>query len=186
MNSILPILIVAALLAGCAPESNPAVPDESPAWDQARLEAIKTKTEADYPALSHINTATLEEWLRTDREMLILDARESEEYAVSHLVTARHVDPGAKAVALKQQFGDALNVRIVVYCSVGIRSAKLTEQLAKAGFTDVHNLNGSIFQWANEGRPLYCADKRVESVHPYDKNWGKLLDSSRWVWDANH
>jgi hypothetical protein len=39
----------------------------------------------------------------------------------------------------------------------------------------VYNLDGSIFQWANEGRPLYSGTNRVASVHPYDREWGRFL-----------
>ena len=43
-------------------------------------------------------------------------------------------------------------------------------------YTNVRNLDGSIFQWANEGRPLVRGNQRVQDVHPYDENWGRLLD----------
>jgi hypothetical protein len=38
------------------------------------------------------------------------------------------------------------------------------------------NLEGSIFQWANECRPVYRDAAEVQQVHPYDGIWGKLLD----------
>jgi hypothetical protein len=52
----------------------------------------------------------------------------------------------------------------------------MAERLQKAGFTNVMNLEGSIFQWANEGRPVYRDAAEVQQVHPYDGIWGKLLD----------
>ena len=62
--------------------------------------------------------------------------------------------------------GVPANRRIVVYCSVGYRSSELAEFLMKTGFTEVYNLEGSIFRWANEGRPVYRAEERVRVVHP--------------------
>jgi hypothetical protein len=51
----------------------------------------------------------------------------------------------------------------------------MAERLQKAGFTRVRNLEGSIFEWANEGRPLVREGKKVTTVHPYDTTWGRLL-----------
>lgn len=39
---------------------------------------------------------------------------------------------------------------IVVYCSVSYRSSILARRLQDMGFTNVYNLEGSIFKWANE------------------------------------
>lgn len=65
--------------------------------------------------------------------------------------------------------------KIVVYCSVGVRSAQFAEKLQQAGYPNVYNLNGSIFEWANENRPLYQGQQQVTQVHPYNSFWGKLL-----------
>jgi hypothetical protein len=65
---------------------------------------------------------------------------------------------------------------IVVYCSVGYRSARIAERLREQGFTNASNLEGSIFRWANEGRPVYRDSTEVDAVHPYDRTWGTLLD----------
>ena len=48
-----------------------------------------------------------------------------------------------------------------------------------AGFEHVYNLEGGIFQWANEGRALYRAGEPAEKVHPYNRTWGRLLDAHR-------
>ena len=64
----------------------------------------------------------------------------------------------------------------MVYCSVGYRSSILAEKLQDLGFTRVYNLEGSIFKWANEGRPLAQDQTPVQKVHPYNTDWGKLLE----------
>jgi 3-mercaptopyruvate sulfurtransferase SseA len=70
-----------------------------------------------------------------------------------------------------------MNQPIVVYCSVGYRSSRLAERLQKAGCTNVFNLDGSIFQWANEGRLLERDGRPVNEVHPYSQTFGQLLRS---------
>ena len=54
-------------------------------------------------------------------------------------------------------------------------SSDLATRLREAGFTRVQNLEGSIFQWANEHRTLVRNDQPVSRVHPYSKLWGRLL-----------
>jgi hypothetical protein len=65
---------------------------------------------------------------------------------------------------------------IVTYCAVGYRSGEMAERLRAAGFTNVRNLEGSIFAWANEHRPLVQENERATRVHPYNGFWGRLLN----------
>ena len=63
-----------------------------------------------------------------------------------------------------------------MYCSVGYRSEKISEKLIAAGFTDVSNLYGGIFEWVNIGRPVYKAsNQKTNRVHTYNKEWSKWL-----------
>jgi rhodanese-related sulfurtransferase len=106
---------------------------------------------------------------------LVLDARTEVEYIVSHLAEAKQIDVTSdltNAPALKDVSKDAL---IVIYCSVGYRSAKVAQQLQQVGFQNVFNLEGGLFQWANEGRSLVHAGQPTQLVHPYSAVWGMLL-----------
>ena len=106
---------------------------------------------------------------------VLLDAREPDEWAVSHLKGAL-LAPDERA-ALADLDGLPLDTPIVVYCSVGYRSGALTEKLMKRGYTDVQNLEGSIFEWANRGLPVYREGREVTEVHSFDEEWGRLLDA---------
>jgi rhodanese-related sulfurtransferase len=99
---------------------------------------------------------------------LLLDARSPEEHARAHLPGARWIDPEATDFAA---LGAERATPIVVYCSVGYRSAALCTRLQSAGYTDVRNLCGGIFQWANERRPLCAGEQRVCEVHPFSRIW---------------
>ena len=134
---------------------------------------------ARFPAVAHISTDTLQSWLSESpkgENLLLFDVREPQEYAVSHLPGARPVP--SRDEALKALQNVSPNLRIVLYCSVGYRSSDLAGFLMKRGFTKVYNLEGSIFAWANEERPVYRGKERVRVVHPYDNNWGRLLKKS--------
>ena len=80
-------------------------------------------------------------------------------------------------------------MKIVCYCSVGYRSAGMVKKLypefrmlkeaMKIDVTsELYNLEGSIFKWANEGKGLVdCKNMKTEYCHPYNYFWGVLLDS---------
>jgi rhodanese-related sulfurtransferase len=133
------------------------------------------------PDVASLPASDLAAWLDDDaREPpLLLDARAPEEYAASHLPGAMRVDPdaspetlAAEVAALRDPGGER---PMVVYCSVGVRSARVADRLQHAGLGEVYNLEGSIFRWAEEGRPLVRDGERVHTVHPYDALWGLLL-----------
>ena len=75
--------------------------------------------------------------------------------------------------------GVARDIPVVTYCAVGYRSAEFAARLGAAAFTHVQNLEGSIFRWANEHRPLVSDGAPAWRVHPYSKSWGQLLAERR-------
>lgn len=125
-----------------------------------------------FPAVRSLSTAELAQWLAAPVQPILLDAREEAEFAVSHLKSARRIDPKHPDWQPLTKFK---TTPIVVYCSVGYRSARVAEQLQQAGFSQVLNLKGSIFQWANEGRSLFRQGQPTQQVHPYNSLWGLLL-----------
>ena len=138
--------------------------------------SVRALIRRDFPDVTPITADSLARRVRAGGGLLLLDARTEAEYAVSHLPGARPVNPDAPVADLRRTLaGVPRTTPLVVYCSVGYRSARVAQRLADAGFTDVRNLDGSIFQWANEGRPLVRGDSAVREVHPYDRAWGALL-----------
>lgn len=139
------------------------------------LEKMKALVEERFPGVKHLTPAQLAEWLAdTNRiQPVLLDVRSQAEFDVSHLPGARHVDPAVPAARLIPSL--PAGAPVVVYCSVGYRSADYATRLMKAGFALVTNLEGSLFQWANEGRPIESGGKPAAQVHPYSGSFGKLL-----------
>lgn len=133
------------------------------------------------PEVASLSTERLAAWLddETRQHPLLLDARTPEEYAVSHLPHAVRVAPEAAPETLADEVA-ALRASdrdrsVVVYCSVGIRSARVAKRLGRMNTGEVWNLDGSIFRWASEGRPVVRDGEPVHVVHPYNALWGRLL-----------
>jgi len=118
--------------------------------------------------------------LKDSAEMVFLDAREPAEYAVSHLKNAIFV--GYDNFDLRATDGIPKDQRLVVYCSVGYRSEKITEKLKTAGFTNVSNLYGGIFEWVNQEQAVYDAKGRTNRVHAYSRVWGIWLKKGKKVY----
>ena len=136
--------------------------------------ALKETIRTAFPEVRHLSTDSLAAWLASPSAApLLLDVRAEAEFAVSHLQNARRIDPDTRNFAFLQDL--PLDTPMVTYCSVGYRSSEMAQRLREAGFTNVVNLEGSIFEWANEGRSVYRHDRAVRQVHPYDEIWGFLL-----------
>jgi rhodanese-related sulfurtransferase len=132
-------------------------------------------------AVPTLTPTELEATLQQKTHLVLLDTRSEKEYGVSHLAGARLVvyetfDPGQLA-------GIPKATPIVVYCSVGYRSDRVGEVLQAAGYTQVHNLYGGLFEWVNQGRPVYNRQGKTEKVHAYSRAWGVWLRKGEKVYD---
>ena len=72
---------------------------------------------------------------------------------------------------------------IVVYCSLGVRSEDIAEKLKNKGYTKVYNLYGGIFEWKNNGNPVFSKGIETNKVHAYSKEWGTWLLKGEKVYE---
>lgn len=109
----------------------------------------------------------------TDK-VYLLDAREKNEYNISHLPTAKNI--GYDNFTMSSVKDIPKDATIVIYCTVGYRSGKVVEKLQKSGYSNVYNLHGSIFEWTNQGNKLVDSKGNATTkVHTYSKDWAKWL-----------
>lgn len=153
-----------------APPGEPTLPE--PQWP-----AIRDWLRQAYPDVAEVTAHTLQAWLDDPAgpTTRLLDVRSRAEYEVSRLPAALWAPDLERA--LEVLAGPAATPsRVVVYCSVGVRSARLARALATCGLGPVYNLRGSIFGWAGLGLPLVDDRGETRRVHPFDTRWGRLLD----------
>ncbi len=129
---------------------------------------LKTLLKNDVPVIS------AKEANQNKSDFTFLDSREKPEFAVSHIKNSIWI--GYDDFDMNRLKGISKNQDIIVYCSVGARSEKITERLVKAGYTSVQNMYGGVFEWVNEGFPVYDSkEKQTNKVHAYSKAWGIWL-----------
>jgi rhodanese-related sulfurtransferase len=143
-----------------------------PPGTEARWQSTLASIERTFPDVPSIRVPELVAERAGANAPLVVDVRPSDEWAVGHLPGARHAPTERLPNALSDVAKDS---PIVVYCSVGWRSAEAARSLREAGFENVRNLIGSAFEWANRGLPLESDDGPTERVHPYNADWGELV-----------
>lgn len=112
----------------------------------------------------------------------ILDAREKAEFEVSHLPEAIFTGySGFSVEEFSHKFKDK-SAPLVVYCSIGIRSENVADKLQKAGYTNVSNLYGGIFEWKNTGYKVYQNGLETNKVHTFSKHWAKYLEKGEKIY----
>jgi rhodanese-related sulfurtransferase len=141
------------------------------------FEVLQRRTAGKFPEVKWITTTDLDRW-RADlgqAQPVVLDARTAPEFELSHLKGALLIDPYKPSLRGLQ--GLPQDTALVVYSSAGYRGARVASWLRKAGYSKALNLSGGLFQWANEGRPLFREENRPTAVvHPYDRKWGLLVE----------
>jgi len=141
------------------------------------LDSVHAEIVEEHATVAQISPEAFAD-LETDN-LLILDIREPEEYAVSRIPGAIWVSPNATAETATIQIGDVTDKQIIVYCSVGRRSSIFAERvqadMLANGATSVSNLERGIFGWHNESRPLIDANGTTDAVHPYDAFWKRYV-----------
>ena len=83
----------------------------------------------------------------------IVDVRDAAEFATGHLPEAKNIPLGELSKRLGELEKFKTKSVIVVY-KTGARASSAAAKLAKAGFTDVVNLDGGIAAWQKAGLPL--------------------------------
>lgn len=128
-----------------------------------------------------METAELREKLLNNESLVLLDSREQDEFEVSHISGALPV--GYEQFDIKSLDNTPKDASIIVYCSVGYRSERIGEKLKEAGFENVYNLYGGVFQWTNDGFELVDQDgKPTNKIHAYSKTWGLWLKKGEKVY----
>ncbi|MGE4072011.1 MAG: rhodanese-like domain-containing protein [Lysobacterales bacterium] len=133
-----------------------------------RVEAL---VQAIEPQVADVPIILAEQLRRAQPRPLLLDVRSKAEREVS-------VIPGAIFDADSIPAGS----RVVVYCTVGLRSGVAARELRQRGF-DAVNLRGGILAWLAIGGELVdLKGQPTQAVHVYGRRWNAVPDNVQAVW----
>ncbi len=150
---------------------------------QSNVQEVKSKSyELMLQALlSHSVPEVSVKDIEADKQVYWLDARAKKEYEISRISNSIWI--GHDDFTLERIESIPKTAEIIVYCSVGYRSEKIAEKLVSAGYENVSNLFGGIFEWKNQGRKVYDEENSVTNkVHGYSKIWSIWLDKGEVVY----
>lgn len=135
---------------------------------------------------NNIPYITVEELLNPNKKTILLDARARDEYEVSHLKNAIHVGFKSFNIDAVENIITDKDSPIVVYCSLGVRSEVIANELVQAGYSNVKNLYGGIFEWKNKKNHIFNINEQpTDSIHAYSRSWGKWLNFGIKVYSKN-
>ena len=119
---------------------------------------------------------TVDSLHQIQNDVILLDSREKKEFKTSHLENAICVGYDNFNLESTTSHLPDKNSKIVVYCSLGIRSEDVAEKLKKAGYKNVLNLYGGIFEWKNSDLEVVNAQQNpTDTIHTFSKEWSKWL-----------
>ena len=94
-----------------------------------------------------ISVKVLQEKLKNDEHLCLLDVREDNEFEFSHIKGSIHMPLNQIPQRLKElDFGS----EYIVICHHGIRSQQAAVFLDHSGFNQIYNLSGGIDAWSVE------------------------------------
>ncbi len=114
--------------------------------------------------------------LRNERQWHIVDVRTDAERAVS-------IIPGALSLETYRALHEDFDGQpVLVYCTVGCRSAGQAQILQEQG-VEVYNLWGGVIDWAfHNGEFTTLSGAPTREVHTHGKRWNLLPPTHMAVW----
>jgi rhodanese-related sulfurtransferase len=117
---------------------------------------MKTAHDLVVAAKARIQEVPLDQAEQAVREAdVLLDVRETDEYAAGHLPGAIHASRGL--LEFKLSSTEALaprDLKVVLYCKTSGRAALAAAAMAEMGYLNVRSIAGGFDAWAAAGKPV--------------------------------
>jgi len=95
-----------------------------------------------------------------ERDWVLIDVREQDEYRAGHLPGAIGCGRGILEYHIADLVPDP-DREIVLYCRGGHRSALAADSLQSMGYTNVASMSGGFREWVQKGFPQSDEDRMV-------------------------
>jgi len=111
---------------------------------------IRGEEHVPLTTVPEVTAADVKKMIDEKKPFVLVDVREPHEVDICRIPDSTLIPLGDLPSRMHE-----LNSadEIVVYCRVGVRSARAVELLMKAGFRKIHNLKGGVLAWADQVDP---------------------------------
>ncbi len=129
-----------------------------------KFEKIQKKFKAPYVTVQELKDTLIE-------SSILIDVREPKELLYGRI----------KSAITLEEFKELKDIpedqSIIVYCTIGHRSAKVTNQLRRQGY-QAFNLKGGVLSWSHLQQKFYKnynqSEIETDTIHVYSKGWNFL------------
>ena len=147
-KNLLVMLLFVGLLAACG--SQAAAPVTPPASASTAIPATGVKVAVEGGAYTNVTPQQLAEMLK-QKDFFFVNVHIPYEGEIRSTDAKIPYDQTAQQLS---QYPADKNAKIVLYCRSGRMSAIAAQELVKAGYTNVWNLDGGMAAWEQQGFPL--------------------------------
>lgn len=100
-----------------------------------------------------ISQTQLQQVLKNDKQVILLDVRTVEEFEEGHIPSAINI-PHKELEARLAELSGAKNTQVVIYCRSGRRAEVARQVLEKSGFNQLDHLSGDFNEWSSKNLPI--------------------------------
>ncbi|AAZ24318.1 rhodanese-like domain-containing protein [Colwellia psychrerythraea] len=100
-----------------------------------------------------ISQTELQQIMKNDKQVILLDVRTEEEFEEGHIPNAVNI-PHKELEARLAELTGAKNTQVVIYCRSGRRAEVAREVLVKNGFNELDHLSGDFNEWSSNNLPI--------------------------------
>ncbi|PJD95597.1 MAG: sulfurtransferase [Legionella sp.] len=101
-------------------------------------------------AIHTINVHELNQLMKENKSLCLIDVREPDEWQEGHIPGALHL-PRSQLPSLIRAHVSDLQTPIYLYCRGGVRSLYAAQALADLGFKELYSIDGGIMEWQSAG-----------------------------------
>lgn len=151
--------------------------------ETSSLAQVEERVIKSFPSVPRMEVAQLLK-ARTAKNLppIIFDVRFQDQYEVSHIQGAIHLNPATKIEKFAELYGDLIRLnpqrKILFYCYVGYNSFAIAEKI-RVAFPEwagrVYALNGGVFAWYNQKNLLIDSAGPTPLIYPHDFMWRGFL-----------
>ncbi|MHB9095330.1 MAG: rhodanese-like domain-containing protein [Eubacteriales bacterium] len=134
ISAVLLLILIGLLVSGCG----------GPGTNKTTDSATVTTPTTGY---QDITAGQLKSMRESDKNLLVVDVRENEEYGLGHISGSLLIPIGEVQSRVNELPRDK---KIVVVCATGARSSQVADYLVQQGYTGVYNLSGGLASWPYE------------------------------------